>query len=196
MKNKLVSELRNYFEAEAQWSGYNDVTLQDIARRVIASIICDRMSYYTTPVWDLEEFWKRALEVEQAYLNNKLNKQADEKVYSAPRAPPCFVKADRKEDITAVTQGKPQRKGPLSQEECTHCQTQGLCYICRKKGHLVINCPDRKGTPKPSFAKTQSIKATIEEGGEEEENPKRIFEKVEGQICQSLDLKTPHSIEL
>jgi hypothetical protein len=57
------------------------------------------------------------------------------------------VDIESEEDSHGATDGKPRELYEirrLTQDEVDRFKNEGKCFICHKKGHIAINCPDRR----------------------------------------------------
>jgi hypothetical protein len=55
--------------------------------------------------------------------------------------------SESEEDSHGATDEKPREVyeiRPLTQEEVDSFKEEGKCFICHKKGHIAIDCPDRR----------------------------------------------------
>ena len=91
----------------------------------------------------LEDWYKKALKIDNDYhkVQRIIRRDAPRKDEGKPRWSFRKEKDDNAMDVDVIT--RVYKK--MTDEERTELMKKGLCFKCRKQGHLSRDCPEGKG---------------------------------------------------
>lgn len=115
------------------------------------------MDQYPAPA-DLTGWMEKAQALDNSYRANR------EMEKSMESSRPTIRKEDTKgKKVRAIKSERPDQK------ERSELMRKGLCFICRKQGHLARDCPDKPDKPEKQRTDQKKVRsATIEEVDEED----------------------------
>ena len=154
-------------------------------QRALPKLIRDRVSYSHPMPVTIQEWMTRAMEVNHAYL---INLEIDEAEGRKRRTP------EKTKTVRVTTTNKNTVEvNRLSDAEKTELQSKGLCFRCKKAGHISRNCPS--GPRKPANFQKRKVRQVLQEDEEEiseEEEAEEDEEEEQFQIktIQRNDSKT------
>ena len=111
----------------------------------------------------LEEWYKKALKIDNDYhkVQRIIRRDAPKKDEGKPRWNFRKERDDNTMDVDVIT----KVFKTMTEEEKKELMRKGLCFRCKKEGHLSRNCPEKKGrtATAPAPTPTTSKKMTAKE---------------------------------
>jgi hypothetical protein len=151
-QEKSVSDYHANFLRWSTISGYNESALAEAFYQGLKDSIKDMMVHIDRP------------QTVEGILTEALIYEA--RILTRMRERPKNTNPQNKVNVSGHGRTANAKSMKLSPAERTDLMRKGLCFRCRKSGHLSRNCPDK---PKEQIKKTSDKEGEAEEETKEEE---------------------------